>query len=417
MAGFQTMSGIPKVTSTANFYSNTNPLLQGRGIGGFAQPSALFGNNEQGAWWDFSDFDSMYQEDTCITKAALESTVGFVADKRVQTRGPELNLDPNFQTPAAWSPNSTLPATSVVTQGHAVLNSPDGSSATLFNTAGAVLTVGKYYEFTLFINKCTGTPVVFCGSALTQAIPVGATGYIKFILKADGTSPAIKRTGGQPCYLDISQFSVRELIGNHLIQPTAGARPMLSRRYNQALNTDAKNIAINANWGVSSGTLVAGLYTQSNANSIQRVQYGYTGLLAGANYRVRGRIKQNGVRYLFLNAGGALGVACAIDLATGTNTLTGTVNTSLAIDGYIDFYFDGVSGLAANTFYLQAQQSLATGDQTYVGDGVSGFQIDKLDIRLTADANLSNATISISHISLCLRYSRIPCISLIRWCY
>jgi hypothetical protein len=112
-------------------------------------------------------------------------------------------------------------------------------------------------------------------------------------------------------------------------------------------------------------------------------------LVICANYRVRGRIKQNGVRYLFLNAGGALGVACAIDLATGTNTLAGTVNTSLAIDGYVDFYFDGISGLAANTFYLQAQQSLATGDQTYVGDGVSGFQIDKLDIRLTADANLA----------------------------
>jgi hypothetical protein len=53
--GFQTMSGIPKVTSTANFYSNTNPLLQSRGIGGFAEPCALLVNGEQGAWWDFSD--------------------------------------------------------------------------------------------------------------------------------------------------------------------------------------------------------------------------------------------------------------------------------------------------------------------------------------------------------------------------
>lgn len=267
MAGM-TMSGIPRVTSTANFYSNTNPLLQSRGIGGFAEPSALFGNSEQGAWWDFSDLANMWQENSGFTPAALEQPVGLVLDKRFNQgqRGPE--LAPAQNNPALWIATSSL----LSTDGTNLTVTNSGATEGYATVPPALVVAGNWYELSVTRTGGNSSGSIVVGANRVGMSAIGVTAH--YVFQSNSTTIQFGVNSGTLADSVSFKASVKSLgVCNNLIQATAGARPTLSRRFNWVTSTR----------DYSGWTLGAGIATalQSNAlstDSAMRVTYaGATG--------------------------------------------------------------------------------------------------------------------------------------------
>lgn len=180
--GFRTMSGIPKVTSTASFYSNTNPMLQSRGLGGYAEPSALFGNGEQGAWWDFSDLTSMFQDSAGTVAAALESTVGKVLDK--SGRGNHLIQATAGARPKLSKRFNYLSSSADITNNSWTIraNQQAVDANTLWNVADGSVTEGCWQQGTGAGNQ---------DYTLTAVLSAGTVGVAKLAIKNNATDTVV----------------------------------------------------------------------------------------------------------------------------------------------------------------------------------------------------------------------------------
>lgn len=79
--GFRSQ-GLGKVSGTRGFLSNNLPFRNKQGLTPYDYPFELFANGEQGAWYDPSDFSTMYQDSGGTTPVtAVEQPVGMLRDK------------------------------------------------------------------------------------------------------------------------------------------------------------------------------------------------------------------------------------------------------------------------------------------------------------------------------------------------
>jgi hypothetical protein len=191
--------------------------------GGLFTPSALFASGSQGAFYDPSDFSTLFQNSTGTTAVtAVEQPVGLMLDKsKGLVLGSELVNNSAWAVGAGWSVNSST--------GEAT-----GSAVTGFirnnGTGGTILTIGKWYQATIrlvsYVSGNVGYP--YDGTGLIN-IPTTPGTYTYSFLCDNADFTYVYGTAFTGV---VDNISVRELPGNHATQATSASRPTLRARYN-----------------------------------------------------------------------------------------------------------------------------------------------------------------------------------------
>lgn len=233
------------------------------------KPKDLFRKGEQGVWYDPSDMSTLYQDVSgSIPVTAVELPVGLMLDKsKGLVLGPELLKNGTFDTDVSgWTPVRDLVLDWVSGEAR-VTTSEIGRN---FFTQNIPTVVGRLYKATATVRAGTYTGgiefSVYGGAGRTGATNPTSNTTLVFYFTATSTTSSMQivtstgTTAGLTYFVD--NISVCELPGNHAMQSTAAARPVLSARYNLLLNTETLS--------TQSVTTVATTYTLafSGAGSI-----------------------------------------------------------------------------------------------------------------------------------------------------
>ena len=199
--------------------------------------NSLFSKNEQGVWYDPSDFSTMLQNAAGTTPVtAVEQPVGLILDKsNGLVLGPELVTNGDFsQGTTGWTP---LAGSQAAENGELVLTNPAGGAAITYQAVSTQ--AGKTYRVVATMRRGT---VVSCrlrvginaGDSSLGAVESVATQNETLILHFSASTSASyirlilpAMTGDETGYFD--NISVRELPGNHAKQATTTSRPTLQQ--------------------------------------------------------------------------------------------------------------------------------------------------------------------------------------------
>ena len=220
-------------------------------------PASLFTSGVAGAWYDPSDYGTLFQDSAGTTPVtAVEQPVGLMLDK---SQG--LVLGPELITPVAnqdfssdtgyWTKGGV---TAVIGSGVCTITGTGQITKTL------LLTIGKTYKITYDLTVRGGSLYVQGFFTATNATTSGAK---SFILTAISGTLSLVGNGGATD-VDLDNISVKELPGNHASQATAASRPVLRARYNQVTYSEQFD---NAAWGARPGMLAFGSGSVANATA------------------------------------------------------------------------------------------------------------------------------------------------------
>lgn len=230
---------------------NPNPdgLVSGRPWVEF-KVSQLFSAGEQGAWYDPSDFSTMFQDAAGTTPVtAVRQAVGLLLDKRKGlSLGSELVTNGTFDTNInGWTAGS---ASSNISWNNGKLR----VSTTLIGTVGKSayqvfpVVAGKWYLITGSATLIEGT-VTVVQVALRDGVSAESSAVIlssnimlhtlangSFYYYADTTRTLYLHcrifNTSQPCTVDFDNISGKEISGNHATQTTNTKRPVLQQDAN-----------------------------------------------------------------------------------------------------------------------------------------------------------------------------------------
>ena len=239
-------------------YVRPRPRFRPRNAGGVPfSPLSLFTSGVAGAWYDPSDYSTLFQDSAGTTPVtAVEQPVGLMLDKSQglvlgseATSGAWLNgHTTTFDTFTSTGPSSfTATTTGAKAPRVAVLASLPAAgwywiefTATFtggsFSTVG-VSNTGSPYSAAVATTVLPATGVAFRTLIYTSA----AREYLTVTFNATGAST-----------LSVTGVSVKSYAGNHASQATAASRPVLRARYNLLTYSEQfNNIAwLNANSGL-----------------------------------------------------------------------------------------------------------------------------------------------------------------------
>ena len=231
-----TRIGLPR----SGMYKNVLGALEiiGRKLGygldtAVSGASNLFFNNEQGVWYDPSDFSTLFQDSAGTTPVtAVEQPVGLILDKsKGLVRGADKIVNGGFDSslsgwsqnvPDAWSwvsGRAYLPLSSTYQELTEIFTAiPAGSAAEIIINAEVVSGSGQWF----YVNAASTTKAVLftSGTNTTRFIATDGISKIGFC----------RASSGGEIYID--NISVRELPGNHATQATAASRPVLKQDAN-----------------------------------------------------------------------------------------------------------------------------------------------------------------------------------------
>jgi hypothetical protein len=281
-------------------------------------PASLFAAGEQGAWYDPSDFSTMFQESTGVTPVtAVEQPVGLILDKsKGLVLGSELVSNPGpFTATTGWTA-ATGSALSV-SGGNLVVTVTAGFTTFPPGRFTFATEVGKTYRFTATWKAGSAGY-----NAALNARRTGSTSYNinlsntttsfvtrSFVIVAATTSTDIEffefknpTDGGT---IEIQSVSVKELAGNHASQATSTSRPVLSARVNLLTYSEQFN---NAAWVKSNaGVGVVPTVTANHAaapdgtTTAERAQFSLGGGTSGGDLSMlrQGVVTSGTVTYTF----------------------------------------------------------------------------------------------------------------------
>jgi hypothetical protein len=362
----------------------------------------LFANGEQGAWYDPSSMDTLFQDSAGTTPVtAVEQPVGLMLDKsKGLVLGPELVTNGDF---SAGTTGWTLGATWSVSSG--VASKAAGDTSSIFRDIPA-LTAGTSYvveldqtytvgPFSLLLRVGSGGVVAY--NASLPAIQ----GRVRIIVNAAAAATRLSishvnftATGS------IDNISVRELPGNHAFQSTAASRPVLSARVNLLTKTEdfADSVWVKSNATVTAnaatapdGTTTADLVYPSSTGSLRQLYDGNQTL--NGTSRLSLRVKSAGFRwmYLFYTAGVANPTTgCFFDVIDGVIGGNGS-GSGAVYNEQITPIGDGWFQISVDIDNAQSSRrcciglSDANNSYTATRDGTSGIYIWGADLRVAND--------------------------------
>ena len=249
-------------------------------------PGELFANGEQGAWYDPSDFATLYQDSAGTTPVtALGQPVGLMLDKS-QGGKPTQELVTNGDFSNGTTGWTATNATVTVSDGVATIvdNTGTGTFETSITTVA-----GRTYRIT-YTTSATREAYVYALDSTRSVILSGPgatgtrTGTFSFVFVArDATSILLINDGSNSALtVKISAVSIREIPGNHAAQGTAAAMPYVQARVNLLERTEEIDVSpwstasaatIPTNNGLApDGTLTADTLQANGGDTLGRVQ-------------------------------------------------------------------------------------------------------------------------------------------------
>jgi hypothetical protein len=220
--------------------------------GGRFSPASLFTSGVVGAWYDPSDYSTLFQDSAGTTPVtAVEQPVGLMLDKsQGLVLGSEILTNGGFATDTDWTKGAG------VTISGGTMNFSAATSNT-FQREATEDNSGKVYEYTIVVSSVSGGNLVVG----LNSSPPGSADFPA--ITAAGTYTYRRRYTGTTAYLylvaagftgSIDSVSCKVVAGNHALQATAASRPVLRARYNLLTYSEQFD---NAAWVLSAATVTA----------------------------------------------------------------------------------------------------------------------------------------------------------------
>ena len=207
-------------------------------------PLSLFSGGAPGAWYDPSDYTTLFQDSAGTTPVtAVEQPVGLMLDK---SQGLVLGSE---RVGATW-----LGLDATWSQSGSTLIAVLGSNFSIYQT---IVPANFFYRVTFEI---------FDYVAGTLNIRLGNSGPVSANFNANGTYTVTASASGDGSFYwmgnssftgKIRNISVKQLPGNHAFQATSASRPVLSARKNWLLATETLSTQ---NVTVLAGQMVLSFY-------------------------------------------------------------------------------------------------------------------------------------------------------------
>ena len=215
--------------------------MQGRG-GKAWKPSDLF-ETGSGFLYDFSRADTLFQEATGITPAAVDQNVGLALDiskwggktlAQVLAGQPELVVNGNFDVDiSGWT--NVGGSTAIWSSGVMQITADAGFVGGRYQDV--TISSGARVEISARCRRLSGTSplnlVAYVGGAFTTLIGIRQVTEGDFITATLRVSPGgtsirvyFQAVNGNGVF-EVDNVSVKEIPGNHASQATSGARPVL----------------------------------------------------------------------------------------------------------------------------------------------------------------------------------------------
>jgi hypothetical protein len=373
---------------------------------------SLFSSGEQGAWYDPSDFNTMFQDSAGTTPVtAVEQPVGLLLDKsKGLALGAEIisvAADRDFSSNTGyWSFNGGVGISGGTMNWSATADSYAG-----YTTSNSITTPGKYYEITWTLSSVSSGGIK-AGVGNQFGVARTTTGTYTDRVLAGSASNRIGFFCVGTTTASIDNVSVKEVSGNHASQSTAASRPVLSARVNLLTYSEQFD---NAAWtkgglvtaGMSNvttapdGTTTADQLIETAATAVHYAEQSDGATTAATNYTASVAIKANGRQYAtvsFTGTAATLWVAATFDLSGGgsvSNTGNGSsatyVSSSITSLGSGWFRCTVTGSLTSASTGVITIQPSNSGTPTYggysaysyTGDGTSGLYIWGADLRVT----------------------------------
>jgi len=208
---------------------------------GSFSPAALFSAGEVGAWYDPSDFSTMFQDSTGVTPVtAVEQPVGLILDKSKSLAvGTERISNGNFSTDTVWSKGAGWTISGGAAQW--------GGGADAFIQQLITITDGWYKITFTVTGRTIGTVDLRVINNLGVTL-YGAPTNGTFVVYAYGSTSGANvafRSVSLNAGAAVSNVSAVAVAGNHASQATSASRPVLSARVNLLTYSEQFN---NAAW-------------------------------------------------------------------------------------------------------------------------------------------------------------------------
>ena len=351
-------------------------------------PVGLFVTGAQGAWYDPSDFSTLYQDSAGTTPVtAVEQPVGLMLDRsRGLVLGSELVTNGGFATDSDWTKGTgwTI-AGGVATHAAGTASALDQANVT---------TPGAWYEFTVNAVASGGTwALQLAGGSTTTIGSSLTTGNYTFIAQAAASNTTLRLFAGTGTTLEIDNISVRELPGNHATQATSASRPVLRARYNLLTRSEEfdnvfwgkTGTTITANAAVApDGTTTADKIVEVTAASTPRVGRSFTTIISAVyTLSVYAKAAERDQIRIVLQGSGLLG---PYFLLTGAGSVSGAGSTTSSITNVGNGWYRCVITYTATSTNADPYIATASGGAVIAsGDNTKGVLLWGAQLLTAAD--------------------------------
>jgi hypothetical protein len=335
-------------------------------------PTLLFAAGEQGAWYDPSDFSTMFQDAAGTTPVtAVEQPVGLILDKsKGLAIGSELVTNGDF---SAGTTGWTAGSGTTITVSSGMFRVEGGPAY-----QGITTVAGRWYLLTLDVTA-TNPGGIYIGTTATggssfdiySSGPISASGRREVRFRATGTTTYINvwawNAGIQFCFYD--NISVKALAGNHASQSTSASRPVLSARVNLLTYSEQFDNAAWIDGNISSGTRTNGSVSVSAVGGYSYIRQNVS-MASGASYTCSFEVTcdqtiANVPIRVSTNTGGS-----------GSTLLSMTANQTYRVS------ITGITGTANIEFGIDVRAGVVPGGSTSTGYTVT---FNRADLRVTND--------------------------------
>lgn len=348
-----------------------------------ASPAALFANGEPGAWYDFSDLTTLFQDSVGTTPVtAPNQTVGLMLDK---SQGLVLGSELRGNGAIGSFGTAPAPATYNTTTGVGTASRTNSANQSFVSLPA---TTGLTYSITVQNTGSVGA-FLFTGSAIgglgasAGIIAAGQTVSFNAATVSNGFCVASTVAGAA----NFTVSSVKLLAGNHATQATAGQRPTygvnpITGTRNLLVQTEAvstfsgqtaggtvaSSTAVSVPSGIGATSLIS--FTEDTANSLHYCAAFYT-ITETANSVGSAYVKAAGRTRIKFGVGGGFAVQAQFDLSTGQ--FVGGANGVTAVSAGNGWYRLSRVNAAGTGISINIFAADDTGATTYTGNGAVAF--------------------------------------------